>query len=97
MSGSAPAAPEARLERHPDALHRWLLDGVLVAGPRSDEPLHLTTPGDAVWAVMAEPRTPATVAALLGKVFGVPAPVVRTDIAPVLDALLAVGALRAVH
>jgi hypothetical protein len=46
---------------------------------------------------MAEPRTPATVAGLLGEVFGVPAPVVRTDIAPVLDALLAVGALRAVH
>jgi hypothetical protein len=85
---------EVRLERDPAALFRWLLDGVLILGPRRKEPLRITTPGDMVWETLAEPRTPDSIADELSAVFAAPVEVVRADIEPVLRTLLLARAIR---
>jgi hypothetical protein len=90
------AEQEPRFERNPAALCRRLVDGVLVLGPSADEPLRISTPGDAVWDLLAEPLAPGALEEDLSQIFNVPVDVVRADIDPVLRALMVIGAIRPV-
>ena len=92
-----PIASETRLERHSGTLWRNGLDGVLVFAPGDNEPLHITTPGDAVWSRLAEPVTLGELIAGLASSYGTAEDVVRADIEPVVAALLDAGALRSVR
>ncbi len=89
-----PIASETRVERATGTLWRRVLDGVLVLPPGSDELLHITAPGDVVWHLLAEAVTVGDLAEALADFYEVPVPVVRSDIEPVLTALVASGAIR---
>jgi hypothetical protein len=82
------------VERDPSALFRRLLDGVLVLGAQATVPSRITSPGEAVWAAFAEPRTLASVTAELSTRFAAPRAAVSADIEPVVRLLLDTGALR---
>jgi hypothetical protein len=45
------------VSRDPAVRWRRCLDGVVVMGRDAHEPLFLTAPGDAIWGLLAQPRT----------------------------------------
>ena len=92
MADGEPAAE--RLERVPATLSRELLDGVLLLPPRASAPMQVSSPGQVIWALLAEPRTATALAEELGGLFDAPVEVVRADLAPILGALFDAGAIR---
>ncbi len=83
----------AEFGRAPDALFRRLLDGVLVLTPTMDEPVRISSPGDAIWAALAQPITAALLVETLAGLYGAPVETVRRDVEPVLAQLHAWGAI----
>lgn len=90
-----PTLPGAgtRLRRSDAALSRRTPRGVLISAPGAAEPVLITTPGEAVWSSLEAPCSRAELVATLAEAFGEDATVVATDIDPVLEALLAIGAV----
>ena len=43
--------------RHPAARWRRCVDGIVVMAPDAREPVFLPAPGDAIWILLATPRT----------------------------------------
>jgi hypothetical protein len=66
----------------------------VVLGVPGGEPITLTGTGRALWDALAEPVTPAELAAGLADAFAADPEVVAADIAPVLAELGRVGALE---
>lgn len=91
-----PSAEGGMLVRTSTALSRRLLDGILVLAPGMSLPMRVTTPGDVIWDLLAQPHTIASLVAELCDIYGVPPDTVATAIEPVLSALLEVGALTRV-
>lgn len=81
------------LVRAEGALCRRTLKGVLVIAPDASEPVLVTTPGDVAWELLAEAHTPVELAAALGELFDTEPATVARDIEPVIESLLASGAL----
>ena len=84
----------ALLARVPEALSRRLLDGVLVLAPDMAEPMHISTPGETLWALLSEPITVAELVGVLAEVYGATPETVRADILPVLRELQDAGAVQ---
>jgi hypothetical protein len=85
--------PDFTLQQVSTTLSRRLLDGVLLLPPGEDEALHLTTPGDAVWALLEEPLTLGELAQVLSTAFDVSVETVVADIKPVIAELAEAGAI----
>lgn len=66
------------------ALWRTSLRGVVVLGPDGDEVRHLSPPGDAVWELLAEPRTVEQLVAILSERFDGPRATIRSDVEQLL-------------
>ena len=80
--------------RAPDALHRQLLDGVLVRSPAQTDSLRISTPGDVIWQLVAEPITVADLAETMAEIYDVAIDKIRADIEPVLRSLADGAVLR---
>lgn len=83
-----------RIRRHPGTLWRSTARGVLLHSPSGAEPVLLTSPGDAVWAALADPVRVDRLVELLAETFATAPDAVASDIGPVLDRLLALGAIE---
>ncbi len=81
--------------RAPDALHRQLLDGVLVCSPTQTGSLRISTPGDIIWQLAAEPITVAELAETIADLYDIAVDKIRADIEAVLISL-ADGAVTSV-
>jgi hypothetical protein len=79
--------------RAPGAIWRDGDFGVVVLGTSTSEPVTLAGTGVAIWDALARPRRRAELVELLAGHFAADADDVARDVAPVLDALLADGAL----
>lgn len=90
----APMASDAvTYRRSPRARHRWVLDGVLIVTPQN-EPMRLMAPGDLIWQELETPQTIDEITKALGEVFAAPKARIRTDVAGVIEQLVAWGAVR---
>jgi hypothetical protein len=81
------------LQQVSTTLWRQLLNGVLLLPSGEDEVMHLTTPGDAIWALLEEPLTLAELAQALSTAFNVSFETVLADIEPVIIELAESGAI----
>jgi hypothetical protein len=97
MGDTVPAqvGDDAELYRAPDALFRWLLDGVLVVTPKMTSPARILAPGDLIWEALAKPITAGAIAESLATLFDVPAETVLADVAPILSQFHEWGAVIA--
>jgi hypothetical protein len=82
-----------RLVRAADVVWRAGAFGVVLGVP-GREPLTLEGTGRALWDALADPVTPAELAAELANGFAADPDVVAADIAPVLDELARAGAIE---
>jgi hypothetical protein len=62
-----------------------LLDGLLILAPEMSEPLRVSTPGEVLWAMLAEPCTVADLLAVWSEIYDIPVRSARADIESVLD------------
>ena len=85
---------EPTYRRHPEALWRYSLRGVLVCPPGTDTSQVVNAPGDAVWSLLDEPTTVAALATVLAAAFDAPVDRVRTDVQGLLDELTSIGAVE---
>lgn len=92
----ASTVDDALVGRAPGAIWREGDFGVVVLGPASYEPVTLAGTGVAIWDALARPRRRVELVELLATRFAADAEDVARDIAPVLDALVADGALELV-
>ncbi len=81
------------LARAPGVLWRRTMRGVLVAAPGRPDPVLVTAPGDAVWDLLAIPRSRDDLVSALAGSFDAEPARIEADLAPVLSALLDHGAL----
>ena len=81
------------LRRHPGVLWRASLDGVVVLPTAGEAPLHISSPGDALWALLEEPKTLGELAGQLAEIPGVDREQVVRDIGILIEELLASGAV----
>ena len=81
------------LRRGDGVLWRQALRGLLLLVPGSDDPLLITPPGDAIWTLLAEPHTRIELVDALAAAFDEDPRRISDDIAPVLETLLAEGAV----
>ena len=58
-----------RYRRNPEALFRYLTDGLVVLGPANNDPLFITGPAAALWLALAGPTSPNEAAASLAQQF----------------------------
>jgi hypothetical protein len=84
-----------RLVRVPEVLWRAGEFGVVLAAP-GHEPLTLTGTGRALWDALAQPIDPGVLATDLAASFRADPAVVAADLAPVLDELARVRAVKEV-
>lgn len=75
-------------------LCRRSLDTVLLLSPGAAEPVTLAGSGAVLWELLATPASTATLVAALAAHFDADEEVVEADVRPVLDELVALGALR---
>jgi hypothetical protein len=92
----ASTVDETLVVRAPGAIWRDGDFGVVVLGAASYEPVTLAGTGVAIWDVLARPRRRFELVELLATRFAADADEVARDVAPVLDALVAEGALEVV-
>lgn len=92
-SPDKPAGSEPLLRRAPDALWRATLRGVIIHPAAGAEPLLVTSPGDLVWTLLADPIARSEMAAALAQHFNADVDAVDADIGVVLDQLMDVGAV----
>ena len=90
-----PLADDMVVARSSATLSRHLLDGVLVLAPEMSEPLRVTTPGEVLWAMLAERCTVAELVEVWSALYKISTNAARADIEPVLVAWLAGGAISA--
>ena len=81
------------LVRSPATLRRAGPFGIVLLAPRDAEPRALAGSADAVWESLAEPVSRDDLVADLAVAFGADPAIVAADVAPLLDALLASGAV----
>ena len=81
------------LVRGAAVLWRRLFDGILVLAPDAEEPLHVSSPGALVWALLEHPTSFGGLVSELASWFGLPEEQLRADLGPVLSALRAAGAV----
>ena len=82
--------------QHPATIFRRLTDGVVVlalAGDDHADPVFLAGTGGDLWDALAVPHTLAELATLLGERYNQAPERIATDLAPVLDDLLAASIL----
>ena len=79
-------AEHALIQRAPGVLERRLLDGVVVLAPGAAEPVRIITPGQVLWAMLAEPCTIADLADVWSTLSGASDGAARAVIEPVLRA-----------
>jgi hypothetical protein len=98
MAASAPLVPpERRVRRARGVLWRAGGFGVVLLAPVGREPLTLAGTGPALWAELAEPRTPMELRDRLADVFAADPAVVAADLEPALAELARVGAIEEVR
>jgi hypothetical protein len=81
------------LVRSPATLRRDGPFGVVLLAPRDAEPRALAGSAVVVWEALAEPVSRGDLVADLAAAFGADPATVAADVAPLLDALLASGAV----
>ena len=81
------------ITRSETALWRRMFDGVVVLGPLADRPLHISSPGHAIWQLLEGPTTVREIADVLAAAFGEDAGRVRADVLEVVRRLDEVGAI----
>lgn len=84
-----PAHP--RWRRRADVLWRRSLDAVIFLPPGESEPLTVTATGPEVWDLLAEPRSLEELAGTLAATHHADPSVVASDLAPVIEQLVALG------
>lgn len=82
-----------RLARAPGVLWRNTLGGVLISTAEDVDPMLCTSPTEVVWELLADPITMDDLCDRLAEMYHVPVAVVATDLSPMLDSLLAAGAV----
>jgi hypothetical protein len=90
----ARAVDDLAVTRAAGALWRSGDFGVVVLGTRRTDPVTLAGSGVAIWDALAQPRTRDELADLLAVEFATDRDLVAADIGPVLDDLVAGGALE---
>src|SRR5262249_30267347 len=89
---------DLRYRRRPDVLWRGSLDAVIVlAAGEAAEPITVAGTGPAVWELLADRCTLADLAGRLGARCAVTPETVERDVAPLLEQLVAAGAVEAVR
>jgi hypothetical protein len=78
----------------PAVLWRRSADAVLFLPPGAPAPLTLAGSGPEIWELLLEPRTLDALVTLLAAAHGADPDQVRADVEPVLDQLLASGAIE---
>jgi Coenzyme PQQ synthesis protein D (PqqD) len=97
MSAHVMPGAERVLARTPTALWRRCLDGILVLPEGADQPLLLTPPGDAIWALLAAPVELGVLLAELQRRFDGPAEEIASDTDRFLHDAIAAGAIEVVE
>lgn len=82
--------------RRETTLWRDAPGGVLLLPAGRSDPVLLASPGEVVWALLAEPLTSRELIDLLARHFGTDPGIVAADLAPVLAELEALGAVERV-
>jgi hypothetical protein len=82
--------------RRADVLWRRSLAAVILLAEDAEEPINLVGTGPDVWELLAEPRTLDALVEVLLTMYDVDAEVIRSDVAVVLDDLVASGVLERV-
>jgi hypothetical protein len=82
-----------RYWRRPDVLWRRSLDAVILLPPLGDDPVTLAGTGPAIWELLTAPISVTQLVRLLAVVYGVDRHVIESDVVPVLDELVALGAV----
>ncbi len=82
-----------RYQRHPEALHRQLEDGVLLLAGRGDQdqPVFVEGTGSVLWELLADPWSLDELVAALAEAYGADPAEVAAGVAPVLDQLVDEG------
>lgn len=91
-----PERLQRRYAREDATLWRGVIGGVLLLVPGCDETVHVSTPGDVVWDLLAEPRTLDQLAEALAAEYGEPVDTVLRDVEPIVRSLHDLGAVRSV-
>lgn len=81
----------------PGVLYRTFGSTVMLRVRSGSGLLRLDGPGAALWDTLSSPKTLAASARSLADLFDVPDDAVRQDIDPVVEELVALGALRALR
>ena len=79
--------------RNPALLWRRTFDRVVVLVPGTDDCVMLAGTGTNLWDCFAQPRSIDEAADVLADAFSAPPAVVREDVAPAVEALVADGVL----
>ena len=82
--------------RRADTLFRRAPDGVLVISLGGGDPIWLSAPGDAIWALLDAPLAIDELVERLADQFGAPVDTVRTDCLATLNELEARGLVESV-
>lgn len=80
-------------QRDPSTLWRDAPGGVLLLVPDGDEPVLLSSPGDVVWQLLAQPSTLDELVAILSRHFSAADDAVRADLETLVTDLCAMGAV----
>jgi hypothetical protein len=89
-----PAAAPETIGRARAALWRSGDFGVVVLPEQTDDPVTLAGSGALLWELLAQPRTLPDVAEELAGLYGAPVDVVASDLEPVVERLVSIGALE---
>ena len=88
------SAVAARYVQAPTTLARMTLTGVLLLPEGRSEPVLVTSPGDAVWALLERPATVAEITATLAREFTADPTEIATDIDALIAHLLSLEAIQ---
>ncbi len=91
--GASDTDAVAVLKRGPDVLARRVLRGVMLSTPDAEEPVVVTSPGDAVWDLIQDPVEEADLVRAVATHFvGDPGEIER-DVVALVDQLIELGAV----
>ncbi|HEY7439312.1 MAG TPA: PqqD family protein [Acidimicrobiia bacterium] len=82
-----------QLTRSPQTVWRRGAFGIVLFPPRGDDPLTLAGTGAAVWDALATPASESELVDRLGRQFAADTDRVRTDVKPLLEQLVDLGAV----
>ncbi len=99
VSSAPPDPPHLtrRWRRREGTGWRLTLNGPVVLAPSASEPATIAGSGGAVWTLLERPRRLDELAALLAQRFSVEPGEIEPDLGPLLDRLVALGAVEEIR